>query len=154
LLWPLADFTKNRAARWYVASEFWKLAPFVEKYDIVHGAKIGRQDPLFRKVASAVFNRVARFVFDEHYSDINSAFRIVKRRAINDLLPKLCRMPTLLNAEFLLRAEMENYPIKQVRVIHRSRKHGVSRGLPPQSYLGECWKAYKALFALKADYKQ
>jgi len=149
---PLVFFTDSDGQ--YVASEFWKLAPFAERFDIVHGAKIGRQDPLPRKMASAIFNRVARFVFDEHYSDINSAFRIVKREVIDYLLPRLRCMPTLLNAELLLRAEMENYAIKQVRVIHRKREHGVSRGLPPMRYLNECLKAYRGLLELKDEYRQ
>lgn len=137
----------------YVANEFWKLTPHVEKYDLVHGAKIGRQDPLFRKISSAVFNRVARFIFDEHYSDINSAFRFVKKPIIDRLLPDLRCMPTLLNAELLLRAEMAGCEIKQVRVVHRRRTAGVSRGLPPLQYLSECFRAYRGLLALKAEYR-
>ena len=147
---PLVFFTDSDGQ--YVASEFWKLTPYVGKYWIVHGAKIGRQDAFIRKVASAVFNRIARFIFDVHYSDINSAFRIVRRELSDAMLPELECMPTLLNAELLLRAEMENYPIKQVRVIHRHRKHGVSRGLPPMRYPLECLKAYRGLLALKSEY--
>ena len=147
---PLIFFTDSDGQ--YVASEFWKLAPYVDRYWIVHGAKIGRQDALFRKIASAVFNMIARFVFDQHYSDINSAFRIVRREAVDAVLSRLHCMPTLLNAEFLIRAEMENFPIKQVRVIHRQRKFGVSRGLPPQRYLLECLHAYRGLIALKSEY--
>lgn len=149
---PLIFFTDSDGQ--YVPSEFWKLAPFAGKFDIVHGAKIGRQDPLPRKISSALFNRIARFVFDEHYSDINSAFRIVKREVIEALLPRMKCMPTLLNAELLLRAEMENYAIKQVRVIHRKRLHGVSRGLPPSRYIRECFLAYRGLLQLKSEYAQ
>lgn len=149
---PLVFFTDSDGQ--YVASEFWKLTPYVEKFWIVHGAKIGRQDALFRKIASAIFNRIARFIFDVHYSDINSAFRFVRKTVTNAMLPKLQCMPTLLNAELLLRAEMENYPIKQVRVIHRHREHGVSRGLPPTRYLGECLRAYRGLLRLKAEYAE
>jgi glycosyltransferase involved in cell wall biosynthesis len=137
----------------YVASEFWKLAPFVGEFSIIHGAKIGRQDPFFRKVASAVFNRVGRFIFDVHYSDINSAFRLMRTEAVKDLLPQLHCMPTLLNAELLLRAEMDNRSIKQVHVIHRKRRKGVSRGLPPGRFLKESLAAYRGLLALKAEYR-
>lgn len=147
---PLIFFTDSDGQ--YVASEFWKLAPYAEKFCIVHGAKIGRQDALFRKIASAIFNRVARLVFDVHYSDINSAFRIVRKDVVEAMLPKLRCMPTLLNAELLLRAELENFPIKQVHVIHRRREHGVSRGLPPARYLSECIKAYRGLLRLKSEY--
>ena len=149
---PFVFFTDSDGQ--YVASEFWKLTSYADAHAIVHGAKIGRQDPFLRKVASAVFNRIARFVFDMHYSDINSAFRLMKREAVDELMPQVRCMPTLLNAELLLRAEMNNYPIKQVRVLHRSRKFGVSRGLPPARFLSECLRAYRGLLQLKNEFKK
>ena len=149
---PLVFFTDSDGQ--YVPSEFWKLAPFVGEFSIVHGAKIGRQDPFFRKVASAVFNRIARVMFDVHYSDINSAFRIMKTDMVKELLPELKCMPTLINAELLLRAEMDNHSIKQVHVIHRRGRKGVSRGLPPKHFLKESLAAYRGLLLLKSEYKR
>jgi dolichol-phosphate mannosyltransferase len=137
----------------YVPSEFWKLAPYAGEFSMIHGAKIGRQDAFFRKVASAIFNRVARFIFDVHYSDINSAFRLTRRELIHELVPQSKCMPTLLNAELLLRTELANYSIKQVRVIHRKRKFGVSRGLPPTRFIRESFDAYRGLLELKANYR-
>lgn len=149
---PLVFFTDSDGQ--YVPAEFWKLAPFAGKFDIVHGAKIGRQDHIFRKISSACFNHIARLLFDEYYSDINSAFRFVTRRVIENLVPRVKCMLTLINAELLLRAEMENYAIRQVRVIHRKRQYGVSRGLPPSRYLIECLRAYHGLHELKTEYRQ
>ena len=149
---PLVFFTDSDGQ--YVPAEFWKLVPFVGEFSIVHGAKIGRQDPFFRKVASAIFNRIARFLFDVHYSDINSAFRIMRTELVKELLPHLNCMPTLINAELLLRAELDNRSIKQVHVIHRSRQKGVSRGLPPGRFLKESLAAYRGLHQLKSEYKK
>jgi len=148
---PLVFFTDSDGQ--YVPSEFWKLVPFVGEFSLVHGAKIGRQDPFFRKVASAIFNRIARFLFDVHYSDINSAFRIIRTDLVRELLPQLHCMPTLLNAELLLRAELDNRSIKQVHVIHRHRLKGTSRGLPASTFIKESMAAYRGLCALKAEYK-
>jgi len=148
---PLVFFTDSDGQ--YVPREFWKLAPFVSEFSIVHGAKIGRQDPFYRKVASAIFNRIACFFFDVHYSDINSAFRIIKRELVQELLPQLHCMPTLLNAELLLRAEMDNRSIKQVHVLHRRRLRGKSRGLPAGAFIAESIAAYRGLSQLKAEYK-
>jgi len=149
---PLIFFTDSDGQ--YVPSEFWKLAPHISEFSLVHGAKIGRQDTFFRKAASATFNLTARFVFDMHYSDINSAFRLIKRELVQQLVPQLERMPTLLNAEMLVRAELQNYSIKQVRVVHRRRKFGVSRGLPPLRFLRESFLAYRGLMQLKTDFRQ
>jgi dolichol-phosphate mannosyltransferase len=149
---PLIFFTDSDGQ--YVASEFWKLTPFVNEFPLIHGAKIGRQDRWFRKFASAVFNHVARFIFDIHYSDINSAFRLMRRELVRELVPRINHMPTLLNTELLLRAEMENYKIRQVHVIHRKRKFGVSRGLPPTRFLREAATAYRGLLKLKSDFRK
>lgn len=136
----------------YVAEEFWKLAPFIGKYAMVHGAKIGRQDPVYRKITSVIFNHVSRLFFDVHYSDINSAFRVVSKELWTAISPKLHCMPGMVNTELFLRAELENYPIKQVHVIHRRRKHGTSRGWPASVFFKECWKAYRGLVQLKREY--
>src|SRR6202012_5372364 len=96
----------------YVPSELWKLTPFLKDHVMVHGAKIGRQDPFYRKVSSAVFNRIVRFQFDNRFSDINPAFRFIQKPLIDRMLPRLTVMPTLLNAELTIRAEMENLPVK------------------------------------------
>jgi glycosyltransferase involved in cell wall biosynthesis len=149
---PLVFFTDSDGQ--YAPAEFWKLAPFAGQYEIIHGAKIGRQDPFARKIASAIFNHIARFVFDVQYSDINSAFRLMNREVVVELLPQIKCMPTLLNAELLLRAELANHPIKQIHVIHRRRKHGVSRGLPPTRFIGESLRAYRGLLALKSEYRK
>jgi dolichol-phosphate mannosyltransferase len=148
---PFIFFTDSDGQ--YIASEFWKLAPYAVDVGLVHGAKVGRQDTLVRKLASAVFNRIARLVFDVHYTDINSAFRIVKREVIEEILPSARCMPTLLNAELLLRMELNNVAIKQVHVRHRPRRFGVSRGLPPWQFLRESYRAYRGLLALKREFR-
>lgn len=148
---PLVFFTDSDGQ--YVASEFWKLAPFAKEFSIVHGAKIMRQDSFFRKVASAMFNRISRFHFDIHYTDINSAFRMFKREALQQLLPTMKSMPTFVNAELLLRAELNNISIKQVRVLHRRRPYGLSRSLPTLQCFEESFKAYRGLLHLKNEFK-
>lgn len=147
---PLVFFTDSDGQ--YVPSEFWKLAPHMRRFPFVHGAKIGRQDPLYRRAASFVFNTVARTIFDTTHSDINSAFRLMEKDTAVELMAQCRHMPTLLNAEILLRAEFQGVPIKQVRVLHRARKSGVSKGLPPGSFISECLKAYRGLFKLRDEY--
>lgn len=148
---PLVFFTDSDGQ--YVASEFWKLAPYVENYSIVHGAKIGRQDTFFRKAASGVFNRLVRFLFDIRHGDVNSAFRIIRREALAELVPQIHCMPTLFNAEMLLRAELNNYSIRQIFILHRRRAHGVSRGLPPHLFIRECFRTLRGLMELKNEFK-
>jgi glycosyltransferase involved in cell wall biosynthesis len=137
----------------YVARDFWKLAEHVGHYDVIHGAKIGRKDPLLRRIFSALFNKTAAFLFEVRCLDINSAFRLMKTRSVLNVLDRCTCMPTLLNAELLLRSEVENHQIKQVAVTHRQRRFGRSRGLPPARYLWEGLRAVRGLLKIKASYR-
>lgn len=148
---PLVFFTDSDGQ--YVAAEFWKLAPYATEFDLVHGAKIGRQDTLARRVASGIFNIIARLMFGVRYADINSAFRIVKRDVVVSLLQSTHCMPTLINAELLLRTKHGGHSIKQVDVRHRPRLFGASRSLPAWGFLRESYRAYRGLLELKRELK-
>ena len=137
----------------YIAADFWKVARYAGQYDLIHGSKIGRKDPWLRRYASAVFNKLTWFFFGVPYLDVNSAFRLMRTDMVRDILPRTTCMPTLLNTELLLRAELENYTIKQVYVLHRVRKFGVSRGLPPSRFAGESWRAFIGLLNIKKSYR-
>ncbi len=138
----------------YVASDFWKLAKHIEgRYDLIRGAKIGRKDPFIRRFASAVFNKIIQFLFNINYLDFNSAFFLIRKDALRDILGHLNCMPTLINTELLLRLELENYSIKQIYVLHRNRLFGVSRGLAPSAFMKHSIKAVRGLYAIKASYR-
>lgn len=138
----------------YIAKDFWKLAKHIEyNYDLIRGAKIGRKDPLIRRIASALFNKIIQFLFNINYLDFNSAFFLIRREALRDILTHLKCMPTLINTELLLRLELENYSIKQIYVLHRNRLFGVSRGLAPTAFFYHSMKAVKGLYDIKASYR-
>ncbi len=149
---PLVFFTDSDGQ--YVAEDFWKLAKHIDQYDLVHGAKLGRKDPLVRRISSMLFNKLASFLFEVHYLDMNSAFRLMKRTVIEDLLGDLTIMPTLINAEFLLRCELKDYDIRQVHIRHRERQHGRSRGLPLYRFPLDGFRAGLALLQLKESYRK
>ncbi len=146
---PLVFFTDSDGQ--YVAREFWKVAEAFGSCDMAHGAKVHRQDPTYRKVASACFNGIAESFFRVGIKDINSAFRLLSKAMVDDLLPQVHCMPTLFNAELLLRAMAAGYTVKQVDVEHRARAHGESRGLPPGRFLRECRAAYRGLKELRRE---
>jgi hypothetical protein len=146
---PLVFFTDSDGQ--YVAREFWQVAAVFAACDMAHGAKVNRQDPLYRRVASAGFNQLARSYFGVAVADINSAFRLLSKSMVDDLLPQVHCMPTLLNAELLLRAVAAGYSVKQVDVAHRPRADGESRGLPPARFARECLQAYRGLAELRRE---
>jgi len=85
--------------------------------------------------------------------DFNAAFFLIRKDVLRDVIEKVNCMPTLINTELLLRAELENYSIKQVYVLHRHRSFGVSRGLAPKDFFHHSIRALKGLYAIKASYR-
>lgn len=146
---PLVFFTDSDGQ--YVGAEFWKVAQYIDSYDMVHGYKFHRKDPLYRVAASAVFNASVRISFSSRGKDVNSAFRLIHRPLLEQILDQISHLPTLPNAEMYIRAEWQGFRIKNVPVQHRSRKYGKSRGLPLRDFPRECLKAYKGLQALRRE---
>jgi dolichol-phosphate mannosyltransferase len=146
---PYVFFTDSDGQ--YVPSEFWKIVAGLKGFDICHGAKISRKDPMIRLVGSWVFNKIAMVMFATRIPDINSAFRLFPKRITDDLLPQVHCIPTLLNAELTLRSVQAGYTVNTVRVEHRARQFGVSRGLPPTRFAKDCWKAFKGLMRLRKE---
>lgn len=132
-----------------VASEFWRLAAEAENYDFLLGVKRVRFDPFVRRVTSRVFNRLAAFICGTPDRDINFGFRLARRDAALECLSRCRDMPTLLNAEMTIFAHALGYRIAPVRVHHRPRIFGLSRGLEPGSVAGNSWKAFRGLLRIR-----
>jgi len=137
----------------FIPKDFWILAHYINTYDMVRGAKVGRVDPFGRRIASFIFNKSTHFLFNISYDDINSAFILMKRQVLQELLPQLDSMKTLINTELLLRAELGNFAIKQCYVTHRVRRFGKSRGLPWHRFVNDSIKALFGLFEIKKSYR-
>jgi glycosyltransferase involved in cell wall biosynthesis len=146
---PLVFFTDSDGQ--YVPADFWKVAEHIDTHDMVHGHKDGRQDPRYRLASSFAFNTLVRLLFRSRGVDVNSAFRLIRREMLEDVLPDIHRLGLLPNAEMYIRAERLGYRIRNVPIRHRPRKYGKSRGVPRRSFPVECWRAFGGLFRLRGD---
>ena len=146
---PLIFFTDSDGQ--YVPADFWLVAAHIENFDMVHGAKAVRQDPRYRLASSFGLNLLVRLLFRSRGDDVNSAFRLLRRELLEDVLPDITRLRLLPNAEIYIRAERLGYRIKNVPVRHRVREFGRSRGIPAKSFIAECGRAFVGLFGLRAD---
>ena len=104
-----------------------KLLPLIEKYDIVTGHKIKRNDPLMRLWMSWLYNRVMRLLFGLRglkVKDVNCAFKLYKREVIKkvNFLPNLTQ--GVINTEIYVSALQNGYKIGEVPVNHYSRTKG------------------------------
>ena len=146
---PLVFFTDSDGQ--YVAEDFWKIAERIETHDLVHGYKVDRKDPLYRVFASAMFNLLLRTAFSTKGHDVNSAFRLMRKSMVADVVPLIRHLSMLPNAELYLWAEWLGYRIEDVPIRHRHRAHGVSRALPPVRFARECIKVLLGLAGLYRD---
>ena len=146
---PLIFFTDSDGQ--YVPEEFWKIAAEIERYDMVHGYKLVRKDEAYRVQASAVYNVIVKLFFRSKAIDVNSAFRLIRRPMLEVVLDQLRHLRILPNSEMYIRAEWLGYRIKNVPVMHRARKNGISRALPIGKFIVECLRALRGLNALSRE---
>jgi glycosyltransferase involved in cell wall biosynthesis len=134
--------------------DFWKLAELIEDYDMVIGYKIGRSDPFYRIVLSRVFNLLVSCYFGHRFTDINSGFRLMRKKALLRVLDEEWYMKHLINFEFTLRAISHGCRVAEVPVSHSRRLHGESRGLPLRKIPEAIIMALRAFPKLKREMKK
>jgi len=144
---PLVFFTD--ADGQYVPEEFWRIAEHIDQYDMIHGVKVDRQDPYYRVVVSDASNLLLRLVFRSQCQDANSAFNLIRRHVLETVIPDLCHMKMMPNAEVYLQAEAKHFRIKHVPVSHRLRKSGKSRGLPLGRFIVACVEVFISILRLR-----
>jgi len=102
-----------------------------EGFDMVIGRKAQRQDPLVRRLASWMFNSVARLASGLKLHDINSGFKAMRREVVEGmgLYGEMHRFLPLL-------AAWRGFRVTETSVTHRPRAHGRSRYGPARAWRG------------------
>ncbi len=107
-------------------ADFWKLEKYKGSYDMVLGARLKRQDPIYRKILS-FFVRVINFtLFGTLIKETNSAFKLVNNKVLRqtlDIVPEDTMAPTIM---ITLLSNKLKYRIKVVDISHFPRKTGAS----------------------------
>jgi glycosyltransferase involved in cell wall biosynthesis len=138
----------------YVAADFWKLWERRSGMDFVRGIKLGRQDPTFRRIASLIWNKCTKFLFELPVSDINAAFILMKREKLDYILPSARILKHMVISELLIRLVLDNSNFgKDVYILHRARKNGKSRATPGIKFFLIGFSQVYGLFKIKSDYR-
>jgi glycosyltransferase involved in cell wall biosynthesis len=66
--------------------DFWKLYKLKNKYDIISGLRSERQDQGYRKLFTFLLNVFLYFFTQSKFSDIDSGFKIFKKKNLNKIL--------------------------------------------------------------------
>jgi glycosyltransferase involved in cell wall biosynthesis len=129
-------------------AEIDQLIPLLEKYDIVSAYRVGRQDPLIRKINAACWTVLVNIVFGMWLRDIDCAFKIYPRKLFDEIEMK--SMGALIDAEVLARAKRLGYSVGQVGVHHYPRTAGEQTGANLRVIL----RAFKELFLLRRQIRR
>jgi len=136
----------------FVPSDFWKLYKELENHDIIIGWKKNRADPVWRKVIAKGYHLLVRKVFGLPIHDPNTAFRIIRKKVLNDITHETMHLKYSFWTEFTIRAFKKGYRIIEIPINHKKRLNGKSHiynlNLFPQmliSQLSNLFKLWKEL---------
>jgi glycosyltransferase involved in cell wall biosynthesis len=134
---PLVFYTD--ADNQFEMREIPRLLELIDKYDIVSGYRMKRQDPWQRRFFSWGFKKLIGLVFGVHVRDCDSAFKLYRRKVFQHITME-SRM-FFIDAEILAKANVLGYRIGEVGVTHRPRSGGRStvRLSHILTTLGEAW---------------
>jgi len=122
--------------------------PLIEKFDIVSGYRISRQDPLIRKVSAFMWGALVNALFKIRVSDVDSAFKLYRRKIFDEIT--LTSQGALIDTEVLAKAKAKGYTITEVGVNHYLRVAGEQTG----AKLSVILKAFIELFKLKSSFSK
>lgn len=130
-------------------SDFWKLLPFIEDFDIVTGFKCPRIDTWLRTFISRVMNTLIYFMFGCFSRDINSGFKVFRRSALGEVLKRCDDDLEFISTKLLIKAYLLGMQIAEVPVLHFERKFGESRGLPTSKIPIKILRLLRGLIKIK-----
>ena len=130
-----------------------KLLNAAAGYDIISGCKTPRRDPFHRRILSSGYNRLIGLCFGLRMRDIDSGFKLIRRGVIDRILPQLRYMRYCVMSEFILRAHLSGYRIKEIPVCHYPRPAGETAIFRPERLPGIVWGLLCGLIKIKLEYR-
>jgi glycosyltransferase involved in cell wall biosynthesis len=107
-----------------------RLIALLDRYDIVSGYRIRRQDSLLRRVNAWGWKWVVRLALGLKLRDVDCAFKLYPRRLFDEI--PMLSTGALIDAEILARAARRGYRIGEVGVNHYPRTAGRQTGANPK----------------------
>jgi glycosyltransferase involved in cell wall biosynthesis len=123
-------------------SELVLLLTWVERYDIVIGYRVNRQDPLHRRLNAFGWNLLVRLVLGLKVRDIDCAFKLLSPRVLDAI--QIDAVGAMVNTDILVQALRLGFEIHQVPVTHFPRMKGNQSGANLRVIL----KAFRELLQL------
>ncbi len=102
-----------------------RLVSLADRFPVVVGYRVDRQDPWQRRFYSWGYNQLVRRLVGTGVRDCDCALKVFRRDALHRLLPESTHF--FVNTEMLARARQLGLRVAEVGVRHRPRRHGQSK---------------------------
>ena len=112
-------------------SEVALLLPFTADFDAIIGYRTQRSDHAVRKVNTLILAVLVRAVFKLHVRDVDCAFKLVRRRCLEDIGP-LSSDGAMISTELLVKLQRAGARVAEVGVSHYPRTAGKPSGANPK----------------------
>jgi glycosyltransferase involved in cell wall biosynthesis len=114
-------------------SELEAFVPLAVDHDLIAGYRIGRADPVGRRVAAHAWNLLMRRSFGVGLRDVDCAFKLMRGDHLRAL--PLQSEGAMVSTELLVRARQADWRIAELGVNHRARAAGTASGGDPRVVL-------------------
>ena len=135
-------------------TDVFKLLKEIDSNDIISGYKFPRRDPIHRIVISKVYNFLIYLLFGLKMKDIDSGFKLIKKRVIDNVLNDGISFKYCVMSEFVLKAYLSGYKVKEIPVNHFPRKSGKTAIFTPAKLPLIIIGLIKNLLKIKFSYKK
>ncbi|MHB8468052.1 MAG: glycosyltransferase family 2 protein, partial [Acidimicrobiales bacterium] len=102
------------------------LLPWADHVDVVAGYRKNRQDPIVRRINAWAWNRLVRVLFYVPVRDIDCAFKLFRRSALEDV--DIESVGAMVNTEVMVKLGRTGKTVVEVGVTHLPRTSGTARG--------------------------
>ncbi|MBS3152099.1 glycosyltransferase family 2 protein [Candidatus Woesearchaeota archaeon] len=130
----------------YDVKELVKLVPYINKYDVVNGYKMKRNDPFYRKLLGSIYQHSVKFLFNLKVKDVDCDFRLMHRKVFDKV--KLTESTGLICTEMMRKIQTAGFTIKNVPVHHYPRVYGKSQFFRPKRIIKTLFGLGKQWFKL------
>lgn len=131
--------------------DYWKLLKKINECDIVIGHKKYRNDPFHRLLFSRGYNILAGLLLGIWLNDIDSGFRVLKKKVLNDVLEESTTLKECTNSEITIRAFKKGYKICEIPVKHYPRKYGDTKSFKLGKISGVIVDLFLGLLKLRSE---
>jgi glycosyltransferase involved in cell wall biosynthesis len=108
-------------------ADFWQFWQRREDFDVIIGRRTRRADPWFRRAMSGAFKLWYRALLGVPIADPSCPYVLVRRAALNRLIPDLGVLDPGLWWEFTARAYRTGVPLLELEIHHRRRRSGATQ---------------------------